>query len=230
MALLARQMGLNLSNNATMNTLAGALAGNLPLGNLGGNTNAGLNLQNLGLGNLGLQSLASNLGNLNNLGGVGGMASQNQGNMGQGNMGGNMGQGNMGQGNMGQGNMGQGNMGGNMGGQSNMGPSQNMNMGSNMGLSSGSGLSMALNAPSGMDNMRPRGPTGPGNFGSGPQTGNYGSGSNMPLPVRNDNTSVMARGPGNAGPVSGSALGNSDTIVIQNLPLDCNWQVSNKTF
>ena len=134
-----------------------------------------------------------------------------------------------GMGNPNQGNMG-GNMGGNMSSQNSMGPGQNMNMGSSMGLSSGSGLSMPLNAQSGMDSMGSRGLTGPGNqnYGSGTQTGNYGPGSNLPMPVRNENASVMSRGVGNVMPTSVSGLRTSDTIVIRNLPLDCNWQVSCK--
>jgi hypothetical protein len=212
MALLARQMGLNLGNTATMNTLAGALAGNLtgnlPLGNSGG-----MNLQNTGMNNM--------TPNMNSMGG-GGMNMPNSGL--------NLGGSGMGGGNMAGGGM--GNLGGNMGPQNSMGGPPNnmggMNMGSGMGMGSGSGLNMPMNASSAMDGMGSRQGSnlGGGGYNSGP--GNYGSGSSLPISARPGNDVSVAGGMSRGGGM-GSGMGggprSSDSILIRNLPADCNWQV-----
>lgn len=200
MALLARQMGLNLNNTSTMNTLAGALASNL--GNLG---NTGLGMQNSGMNNL-----ASNLGNMGNVGGM---------NMPSGglNLGGGMGSSMPSGGLSGLGNN-MGPQGGGMGG--------NMNMGSGMGLNSGSGLNMPMNASGpGMDGMGSRGGNGVGG-GYNSSGAGYGPGSNLPISARPgglDNPASMSRGGVGAG-MGGGIVRSSDTIVIRNLPNDCNWQ------
>ena len=125
-----------------------------------------------------------------------GFLSNTPGNNGNNNMGvGNPSGNNMG-GNMGGGNIGGGNMGGGMGGNSN-------NMGMNMG---------------GGNNIEPR------NIG-GYSSGNGGYPSNNGDGVRmggggmmNDGRVDMVGAPG------GVQSRNSDSIIIRNLPVDCNWQ------
>jgi hypothetical protein len=202
-ALIARQMGLNLSNNAAMNSLAGALTGNMPLGNTG---------SAMGMSSTGLNSMPSSLGAMGSLGG-----SMNLPNSGLG-LGSGLGGGGM------SGNLGGGSLGGNMGHQgamSNLG----MGMGPGMGLGSGAGAGMNLQM-SGQSNLDGMGHSRPGvtGFGNGPS--GYGGGS-MPLSGRAGGDNPASAGLGRVGMAGG--VMRSDTIIIRNLPLDCNWQVRLET-
>lgn len=193
-ALLARQVGLNLSNNAALNSVAGALAGNLPLG--GAASGGNMNLSNSGL------NMTSNLG------GIGGMNLPNTGlNLGSG-LGNNLSSASLGSGMGSQGSMNSFNMGPGLG------------MGSGINMATGSGM-MALNTTSGMDNMGQRSSGNLASFNHG--IGNYGSSGSMGMSGRGGNDgsgASVARGG-----MSGNSARSSDTILIRNLPIDCNWQV-----
>ena len=87
---------------------------------------------------------------------------------------------------------------------------------------------MPMNASGpGMDGMGSRGGSGVGGGYSSSGAG-YGPGSNLPMSARPgglDNPASMSRGGVGAG-MGGGIVRSSDTIVIRNLPNDCNWQVN----
>ena len=136
----------------------------------------------------------------------------------------------MGMGNMGGGGAGGGNMGsgmGNMGGGGGMGGGSGMgNMGGSMG-SGGGGAGSAMGPMGGMGSMGGGGGAGMNNMGGGGTgMGSMGIGAGGSAMMRGGATNSGAGGTTSGG----SGMTSSDTVIVRNLPPECNWQALRQGF